>query len=243
MASRRPLTKSAQKGPGLLLWWSRDELVRARSWAVAGVAGLAAMTAVWIGAAFGGGADAAVGGGLLAAGTAAPLALTALRARRLHRLVKQVDAHDTADAEVEAETLAGLGASMSELGALVGSLPAGPIRDAGADALRAAAEATGARQHLVRRRHQLRHVRAVTQARIARRRLDDALRRCEDDIRHLDLVGDDLNASIAELVDTAADDLVEHDLLRVKESTERMTALADGLQQVQTRSVAAATTR
>lgn len=232
----RPVSKRAERGRGLLLWQTRDELVRARAWAVAGASALGALAALWVGTVFGGDANAAAGGVLLGAVTLGPAVMTAARARRLHKLVKQVDENGEADAEVEAQTLAGLDTSMGELEALVSSLPTGSIQESGLDALHAAEHAHAARARLIRRRHQLRHLRAVTETTPARRRLDDSLRRCEGDIRDLDEVGDELNASIAELVDMASDDAVETDLARVQETTERMKALSDGLRQVQTRS-------
>ena len=203
------------------MWHSRDDLVRERALSAATTVGLGVIACV-----------AALFSPELAVASVLATMVAGFRSRKLFRLISRVDAGESADQTVESQTHAGLTDSMTNLAALVESLPAGAIREAAGEALRAAETATESRHRLVRRRGQLRHVHAVTQAPLARRRVDDALRACEKDLRDLDGVADELVASVADLVDSATDESVRAELTRVRDTAERMSAIAEGLRQV-----------
>jgi hypothetical protein len=169
---------------------------------------------------------------LLAAGGFAAAVAAGFRFRHGKRVLEQVDGGESYAADVEAQTVAGLDQSVISLEDLVDSMERGPARDAARDALRSAKAAHDSRVRLVRRRTQLRHVRAAAQSPIARRRLDDALLTCEDELRDLDFVADELCASVADLASMAAEMGVHADVSRLKEAAEHMNAIADSLRQV-----------
>ena len=233
---KRTIRAYATSGPGLTLWQSRDELVRART-RTAWVAGfLTALALFWL-LAFAGeedGENLVLGVVVLEVFTLVPLAVALWRIRRLTKLLRRVDAVSEEDDEASAAALRAREEAVWRVGRLVDGLQPGPARDAATDALAAGRAANESRRRLQQRLDQLDHLRAVTAGAGARRRLDRATDASRGDMAELDRQVEDMAASVADLVDAASAHAADAELARVREQTERLAALAEAMRELQT---------
>ncbi len=103
----------------------------------------------------------------------------------------------------------------------------------GVTPLRAAGSATAVRRRLLRRRHELRGVRNLARSNRARRTAGRSIGECEAGLQQIDQRLGELTASIAALAGDADEAAVRHHLDEVAAATERATALAAALEEVE----------
>jgi hypothetical protein len=232
--ARVVVTRDA-RAAGLSLWQSRDELSRSRRWARWTSLGLGVLAALWLAGLTGSDVDGDVvlGIAILELFTLVPFVVSVVRLRRLNRLLARIDELGAEELQEMADDLRSADETLAHIGRLVARLRPGAARDAGEEALAAAEASTVSRRRLRHRQADLEQLVATTRSSSARRTLQKALKGCRRELAESQALVEELAVAVAGLVDAAEEDLVQRELERVRDVTERTAAMAAVLQELQ----------
>jgi hypothetical protein len=176
--------------------------------------------------------DAVLGIAILELFTLVPFIVSMVRLRRINRLLERIDRLGADELQAYADDLQDVDETMARIDRLVARLRPGAAREAGEVARAAAATATASRRRLLHRQTDLEELATTTRSRSARRTLEQALKGCRKDLARSEALVEELAGSVAGLVDAAEGDLVQRELERVRDVTERTVAMAEALQEL-----------